>query len=306
MKKIETVAIAGLGAVGASYMSKISERLPADNIRVIASGGRTNRIRSGVVVNGEKYFFPVVAPEDVTGPADLLIFAVKSHQLARAISDAKNQIGSGTIIISLLNGVTSEEIIERAYGVKPLYSIAMGLDATRERDSTVYSTLGTIQFGEAKNEKGHYSTNVTLVRDFFEAAGITYEIPCDMKRALWKKFMINVGANQTSAILRCTYETLHKSPDARLVMRRAMEEVAAVARHEGIIFSEDDIADAFARVGKLSPEGRTSMAQDVEARRRTEVAILGATVAELGSAHGVQTPVNELMCSLITAIENLY
>ena len=306
MKKIETVAIVGLGAVGASYMSKISECVPEKNMRVIASGGRADRIRAGIAVNGRKYFFPVLVPEDETGPVDLLIFSVKNHQLAQAISDARSQIGSDTIIMSLLNGVTSEETIERTCGAKALYSIAMALDATREGDNTVYSTIGTIQFGEATNEKGNYSRSVTLVRDLLEAAGIPYEIPADMKWALWKKFMINVGMNQTSAILRCPYKTLHKSQEARLVMRRAMEEVTAVASHEGVILTENDINDAFARIDKLSPEGRTSMAQDVEAKRKTEVEMFGTTVAELGKVHGVKTPVNELLRSLILAIESSY
>ena len=287
-------------------MSGISERLPAANIRVIASGERACRIKSGVEVNGKKYTFPVYGPDDKSGPADLMIYAVKNHHLARAIGDSKNQIGDETIIMSLLNGVTSEETIARSYGANVLYSIVMGIDATRDGDSTAYSTLGAIQFGEAVNEEGNYSQNVLLVKDFFESAGIPYEILRDMKWALWKKFMLNAGVNQTSAILRCTYGVLHKSPEARDVIRKAMEEVTVVARREGIELTEDDIGDAFSRLGRLSPEGRTSMAQDVEAKRKTEVEIFGAAVVELGVKHGVATPVNELMYKLILAIEGAY
>ena len=306
MKKIEKVAIVGLGAVGASYMSKISERVNTDNLRAIAYGERALRIKKGVMVNGKKYFFPIVAPDEETGPADLLIFAVKFHQLARAITDAGNQIGNNTIIMSLLNGFTSEDAIENACGVRPIFSTAIDLDATRNGDSTVYTTLGTIQFGEVLNEKGNYSQNVTMVRDFFEAAEVAYEIPGDMKRAIWKKFMINVGTNQTSAVLRCSYGALQRSPEARLVMRKAMDEAATVARCEGVALNEDDIEDAFFRVSRLSPEGLTSMAQDVDARRKTEVELFGATVIELGKVHGVPVPVNELLYSLITTIESSY
>jgi len=77
MKKIETIALAGLGAVGASYLAKISEHIPMKNIRVAASGERADRIRSGVTVNGKKYFFPVFEPNDDAEPADLAIFAAK-------------------------------------------------------------------------------------------------------------------------------------------------------------------------------------------------------------------------------------
>jgi 2-dehydropantoate 2-reductase len=307
MNAIETVALVGLGAVGASYLAKISENVPMENIRAVAAGARAERIRSGVEVNGKKYLFPVYEPGQPTAPADLAIFAVKNHHLAEAMSDAKNQIGDETIIMSFLNGITSEETIAGAYGAgNVLYSIVMGIDATREGDGTAYSRLGIVQFGEAANIEGNYSRNVALVRDFFEKTGVPYEIPGDMKWTLWKKFMINVGANQTSAILRCPYGVLQSSEEARDIARRAMEEVASLAPHEGLSLTDGDVRDAFARIDALSPGGRTSMCQDVEANRKTEIELFGATVVELGRRHGVSVPVNELMCKMIRAIEFSY
>ncbi|MDR3280439.1 MAG: 2-dehydropantoate 2-reductase [Synergistaceae bacterium] len=306
MKKIETIALAGLGAVGASYLAEISEHIPMENIRVAASGERAGRIRSGVTVNGKKYFFPVFEPNDDAEPADLAIFAVKNHHLARALEDARKQIGGETVIMSFLNGVTSEATIAGSYGANVLFSIVMGIDATREGDSTVYSALGTIQFGEAVNREGEYSQNVLKVKDFFERTGIPYEILSDMKWALWKKFMLNCGANQTSAVLRCPYGALQASAEARAIILGAMEEVVSLASYEGVSLSKEDIGDAFARLDRLSPDGRTSMCQDVEAMRKTEVEIFGATVADLARRHGVYAPVNELLRKLIVAIESSY
>jgi 2-dehydropantoate 2-reductase len=307
MNAIKTVALVGLGAVGASYLAKISKNAPMENIRVVAVGARAERIRSGVMVNGEKYFFPVYEPSQSAAPADLAIFAVKHHHLAKAVDDAKNQIGDETIIMSFLNGITSEETIAEAYGAdNVLYSIVMGIDATREGADTAYSRLGVVQFGEAANVEGNYSRNVALVKDFFEKTGVPCEIPGDMKWTLWKKFMINVGANQTSAILRCPYGVLQSSEEARDIARRAMEEVVSLAPYEGLILTDDDVLDAFARIDALSPEGRTSMCQDVEAKRKTEIELFGATVVELGRRHGVGVPVNELMCKMIRAIESSY
>jgi 2-dehydropantoate 2-reductase len=307
LKRIETVAMAGLGAIGASYLAKISENVPMENIRVVASEKRADRIRSGVEVNGKKYFFPVFEPGDEIDPADLVIFAVKNHHLVRAAEEARNEIGGGTIVMSFLNGVTSEETVKETYGSNAvLLSTVMGIDATRDGDSTVYSKLGIIQFGEAINEEGNYSQNVLLVREFFERTGIPYEILGDMKWALWKKFMLNSGANQTSAVLRCQYKVLQTSMEARDIIRGAMDEVASLAPYEGVRLSDDDIADAFSRLDRLSPDGRTSMCQDIEAGRKTEVEIFGGTVAELGRKHGVKVPVNELLCKLIKIMETSY
>ncbi|MDR1137876.1 MAG: 2-dehydropantoate 2-reductase [Synergistaceae bacterium] len=307
MDRIRTIAIVGLGAVGASYLSRISERVPIEDIRVIASGDRASRIRAGVEVNGVKYFFPVQDPDELSEAADLVIFAVKNYHLAESINDVKNQIGPGTIILSLLNGITSEGLIAETYGWdRLLFSIVMGLDATREGESTVYSSLGRIQFGEAINEKRDYSRKVPLLKEFFERAGVPFEIHEDMKRALWKKFMMNAGVNQTSAILRCSYGAIRKIPETRAIVRAAMEETRLVACREGAALTEEDVTDALEALDGFSSDGKTSMCQDVEACRKTEADIFGGTIAEFGRRHGVNTPVNETLFRLIKAIEASY
>jgi 2-dehydropantoate 2-reductase len=282
----------------------MSERAGAENIRVIADSARAERISAGVTVNGRVYRFSVYGPEEKSVPADLAIFAVKWPQLSLAIEEMKNQIGPDTIILSLLNGITSEREIIRAYGgCNVLLSLVMGVDATRDGDSTVYSNLGFIQFGEAENDSRAYSPTVIAVKEFFDRAGIEYEIPADMKHALWKKFMMNVGANQTSAVLGCAYGLIQTSPDARHVIRAAMEEVASIAEREGVSLTKEDIEDGFARLDRLSGGGLTSMCQDILSRRTTEADMFGGVVTELAGRHGLKAPVNETLFRLIKAIE---
>ncbi|MDR1915024.1 MAG: 2-dehydropantoate 2-reductase [Synergistaceae bacterium] len=306
--RIDTVSIIGLGAIGSSYSAKISDKIHPENIRVIASGTRAEHYKaSGVTVNGVKYFFPVYAPDDDVDPADLLIFAVKSYNLREAISAAVRHLGPDTIVLSLLNGITSERIIRDSYGTEGvLYSVVMGVDATRTDGGTSYSTLGVIPFGEARNEPGAFSNRVKLVAEFFERTGIAYEIPLDMTNTLWKKFMINVGANQISAILRAPYGILQQTRDARELVVSAMKEVLALAPSEGVNLTERDIDDCLAILDRLSPVGKTSMLQDVEACRPTEVDIFAGTVLELGQKHNVQVPLNSILFRMIRALEGSY
>jgi 2-dehydropantoate 2-reductase len=307
MDRIETVSLIGLGAVGSSYLAKISESVPSDRLRVVASGERAARYReNGVTVNGKKYFFPVFEPDCDITPADLMIFAVKNNHLERAMTEAKKHIGPETVILSLLNGITSERLIADAYGNGGvLLSTVMGIDGVRTGDSTVYSGLGAIQFGDAvKGAAG--SPNVRLVGEFFGRTGVPYEIHEDMPRILWRKFMLNVGANQTSAILRAPYGILRDVESVRALMVGAMEEVLAVAEKENINLTKRDLRDLFEPIGKLSPSAKTSMLQDVEARRPTENASLGGVVVELGRRHGVPVPVNDMLSRIIKAIEDSY
>ena len=187
MKKIEDVALIGLGAVGCAYLTTMAERLPMEKIRVIAAGERAERCRqNGMNYNGRRCRFNVAEPGTGEPPADLVFVSVKNTQLAGAIDDIRDFVGPRTVIIAPLNGVTSERLLMSRYGAeRVLYSYAMKIDATRVGDSTFCGNTGFIPFGEARNEPGRYSENVAAVEDFFLRTGIEYEIPEDMITSLW-------------------------------------------------------------------------------------------------------------------------
>lgn len=307
MKKIETVSLVGLGAIGCAYLSRIAQVLPPENVRVIADKKRAEKYKNGVSVNGKNYQFTVADPEDSCEPADLLIFAVKFNQLGEAIEEAKNHVGSETLILSFLNGVTSEELIGARYGMeKLLYSISVGIDAVRVNTSVCFHSLGTVSFGEKKNAEGQYSEKVLRVRELFERAGINYSIPEDMMRTLWWKFMVNVGINQTSAVVGGPYGVFQNVPVAHDLMESAMEEVVALTAKAGVNLTRADIEDWNGMLEKLSPVGKTSMLQDIEAGRQTEVNIFAGTVVDLGARYGVPTPVNSTLLKIIQSMEGKF
>ena len=123
---------------------------------------------TGIKINGDNCTFKVVEPDEKCEPADLLIFAVKFNQLAEAIEQAKTPIGTDTIIISMLNGINSEEMIGRALGMeKMLYSISVGIDAVREGTSTTFKNLGIISFGDKYNRPADYSPKGHQIKELF-------------------------------------------------------------------------------------------------------------------------------------------
>jgi 2-dehydropantoate 2-reductase len=263
-----------------------------ESVCFIASGARYERLhRDGVIVNGRRYAPPVVSPALAT-PADLVIVAVKHYHLDQAISELKGAVGPHTVILSVMNGIDSEERIGEVYGAdRIIYGLTLGIDAVREGDAITYMNQGRILFGEKENTT--VSNRVRRISDLFNRAGIAHEVPPDMIRSLWFKFMINVGVNQVSAVLGATYGVLQSSPEARELMDSAMLEVIAVARTLHVDLSEDDIGEWYKVLGTLNPAGKTSMLQDIEAGRKTEVEMLAGTVIVLGQSHGVPTPVNQ-------------
>jgi 2-dehydropantoate 2-reductase len=204
-----------------------------------------------------------------------------------------------------MNGIESEEQIGAVYGMdKVLYAVAVGIDALIRGNRMTYTTPGKLLFGEAKNTT--LTAGVKQVQSLLHRAGIVYETPEDMIRILWWKFMINVGINQVSAVLRAPYGVFQRSREARELMESAMREVIIIAKAVKVDLYEEDIRNWYSFLTQLSPEGKTSMVQDVEAKRKTEVEMFAGKVIELGKTYGVETPVNQNLFMFIRAIEQQY
>ncbi len=305
MSEITSVSLIGAGAIGAYYASKLFD-LDRDCITLIAGEKRSDRLeKEGFTINGRHFSIPLIRPGDEKRPADLIIVAVKHHHLPDAIGDIKGSVGEKTTILSIMNGIDSEEQIGAVYGMdKVLYGVAVGIDAVRIGNSVTYSTEGILYFGEGETSSS--SERVRQIKALFDRAGIVSETPQDMIRTLWWKFMINVGINQTSAILGAPYGVFQKSQVARDVVDSAMREVTAIAAAAGVHIDEDDVKQWNKILSGLAPEGKTSMLQDVEARRKTEVEMLAGTVIRLGRKYNIPTPVNETLFNLITVIEQSF
>ena len=182
--------------------------------------------------------------------------------------------------------------------------LAIYVEAGGTAEGVFNTQDGVIQFGDADNAEP--SPEVEAVRVHLDGAGIRTEVCPDMVRAVWKKWMMNVGVNQVSAITRSPYGKISSVPSTLALFHEAMMEVVALAKASGIDLGERDALEFEGLMDRFSPEGKTSMLQDVEAKRRTEVDYFGGTVEELGKKLGVPTPVNHMLTLLIKSIEALY
>ena len=277
-----------------------------EDLRIIADQKRILRYENEKIYSNEKPCdFHYITPEEECGPADLLIFSVKFNGLESAIKSVKKHVGEHTIILSLLNGITSEQVIGETYGMdKVLYSVAQGMDAVKIGNRLTYDHMGMICFGS--RESGIVSENAEKLAEFFEQMEVPFEIDTDMYRRLWGKFMLNVGVNQTVAVYKSNYGEIQREGNARETMIAAMREVIALSEKEGVHLTEDDLGYWLNVLGSLSPNGKPSMAQDVEAKRFSEVELFAGTVVELGRKHGVSTPVNQELYDKIKMIESQY
>ncbi len=295
------ITVIGLGAVGASYAARIADTAPGAELRVVAEGPRAERLRrEGVTVNGRPYAFAVVEPGEPVTPADLVILAVKCHDLSQAIAQLDGHVAAGTVLLSLLNGITSEAELVRAFpqAYVPL-SVCVGIDGVRHGGDVQYTSLGWVEVGD--RVAGEPSAEAVRLGSLLGDLGITCRVRADMLHALWWKFLVNVGVNQVTALLEAPYAVVQKPGPALDLVIAAQREVVAVAQAEDVDLSEADIATFLEVMASLGPDNYTSMAQDALAHRRTEVEEFAGTVVRLGERHGILTPVNGVLLQAFLA-----
>lgn len=292
---IQSVSFIGLGALGVLFGSQMNLSLSKGALTFVADEARVKKYKErGVYANQQFCDFDYRTPESIEKPVDLLIFSVKADGLDAAIELAKPIVSEHTIILSLLNGISSERILGSVFGEdKVLYSVAQGMDAVKVNNILSYHHMGMICFGD--QEAGETSKMTKEVAEFFDRTGIPYEVDTNMIKRQWGKFMLNVGVNQTVAVYRGNYGTIQVEGEPRETMIAAMREVIRIAQYEGVTLTEDDLSYWLNVLDQLNAEGKPSMAQDVEAGRKSEVELFAGTVIALYKKHKLAQPTTNQM-----------
>ena len=302
--KIEKTAVIGMGALGMLFGTCILDGAGPDRMCYVMDEERVRKYKDRTFYeNGTPRHMPIVADSQAE-PADLVIVAVKYNSLPSALDTMKNCVGEHTIILSVMNGITSEEILAARYGKEHLvYTVAQGMDAMKFGDKLTYTKRGELRLGakEACQEE-----NVKAVCEYFDRVGVPYTKDVDIMRRLWGKFMLNVGVNQTCMVYETTYHGCLIPGEPNRTMIAAMREVIALARCEGIPIGEEDLNEYIDIIGTLSPDGMPSMRQDGVAKRPSEVEMFAGTVRELAKKHGIYVPANDFLYERVKEMEAGY
>ena len=302
---IKNTAIIGMGALGLLYADLIARGDGPDAVSFIMNKERIEKYSNVVFsVNGKSVKFKLVSEEDAP-KADLLIVAVKYTALPSAYPLIKKCCGEKTIVLSVMNGISSEKLIRENCGVENIvYTVAQGMDAMKFGNALTYTKTGELHIGALKNGS---TAALETVCAYFDSIGMPYVKEDDILRRLWFKYMLNVGINQTCMIDSVGYVVaLTPGTQSYMTFISAMREVIAIANAEGIELNEDDIKTTVSIIKTLDPAGTPSMGQDRISKRRSEVDMFAGNVIELGKKHGIPVPVNEYIYKRVKEIEAEY
>mgnify|MGYP002623933798 CR=1 FL=1 len=283
MKK---VVLIGLGAVGLTYAVKLKDKC---DLKILANKSRIDKFKTNPpVFNGEPQYFDYILPSEKFN-ADLIIISTKSNGLDGAIENIMNFTSENTEIISLINGVTSEEKISERYPyAKVLKSYFIGHSAVRIGNSVTQDGIGELVIEHDE-----------ILEHFLKQAGIKYSVPEDMDYSIWLKYAFNLFSNQTSAILGMNFGALKNNKHFYTFAKKIIKEVQLIAEQKGVKNLANLESDALSSLNKMCDEGKTSMLQDVLAKRPTESDIFAGEIIRLGQKYGISTPCNQVLYDLI-------
>ncbi len=303
--KIKTVAVIGAGAVGSYVIWGLSDKLGAD-LWVIAEGERAERLKKGLVINGRHFDLNVRTPEQAKG-VDLIVTSVKYDALDSAIESAARAADDHTIVMSLMNGIDSEERLGGRVGMEHIVYSVIKIASHHTADGFEFNPpagkLG-IYYGPnddlPSTDLLDQASSVQALTQLFEDTPVCTHLTGDIMNALWSKFAMNVSENLPQAIVGCGMGGYSDSRHVDFLRTKLREEVFALAKVKGI---ELDAAGCTTRNGAFKDDVRFSTLQDLDAGRHTEVDMLAGQAIRLGREYGIPTPCNEVVYHLVKALE---
>jgi 2-dehydropantoate 2-reductase len=303
------IVIVGPGAMGCLYAFFLTragyEAWLLDN-----SEERAKQIRAqGLKIEGENEVchlpFPrISASLNVINRADMLILFIKAYHTKTAIENVRKLVTANTIILTLQNGIGNVETIRNVYPHNPIVA------GTTAQGATLLGCGHIRHAGSGETVIGVIDENCAfhakLIRDIFLSAYIPTQISDNVTGILWGKLLVNCGINPLTAIMKITNGQLPKIPALCEVMSRAVGEGAAIARACGITLPYSDPEARVIEVCEATANNRSSMLQDIEAGKKTEIDYLNGALLRKAHETGLAAPANSFLTHLVKARETVY
>lgn len=298
--KIQSVAVLGAGAVGSYVIWGLSHKKDI-RLGVIAEGERADRLKKGGCwINDEVYCPEVWSPQEAED-VDLLIVSLKYGSLPEALESIKTIVGEHTTVMSLMNGVDSEELIAEQVGDERVLRSLIKVASHKEENGYYFNpetTLGII-FGELAAPFD--SERVQAIESLFADTGIHFRSTEFIREEIWGKFRLNVCNNLPQAILGAGVGYYIDSTHMKVISDGLRRELEQIALAKGINMSK--IAGTSGRGSAVPASARYSTLQDLDAGRHTEIDMFSGTLMRMGEELGIPTPYNEYTYHMIKALE---
>ena len=306
------VAVLGAGAMGCLFGGLLAEK----GLKVTLIDVWKEHIdainKNGLKMDGfgGDRFIKINATNDPKSisPVDVVIVMCKATALEQALKNAKNIVGDKTVLMSFQNGIGHEAIMQNIVGVNKV------LGGTTTQASNI---LGP---GHIKNHaslpswigeyEGGLSDRVKDLAETFTAHGLETIASDNVKKRKWMKLFALTAVGPLSAIFDMhhteLYVTNKESKLARELGKQIILETRKVAQADGVEVSEDECLEMFLKIVDSNQTNKSSMAFDIQFKRKSEIDFINGSVSKIGKKHSVPTPLNDMLYKIIKVKEGSF
>lgn len=306
---MKIAVIGGTGAMGSAFGACLTEGGNDVTLVDVARDTVDTINQAGVRISdkaGAERLVRVKAVTDTTGMPvmDLVIVFVKCYHTEAAIQSAASLIGDATTVLSLQNGWGNAVRLASVVGRdKVIVGVTYHSASIVAPGHVLHAGKGMTWIGELD---GIPSERLDKVAATFRESGLEVTPTSTIVNEIWSKLSLNVCTLPTSAMLRFSAGELGRHDGTISLMRGLLAETAAVARAKGIELDEIERWNTIVTVLEKAGPAKSSMLQDVEKQRRTEIDVINGAIADAGRETGVATPINDAMIWLIKSMEDTF
>jgi 2-dehydropantoate 2-reductase len=296
------IVVLGAGAMGSLVGALLSQR---HDVALVGRAPHMDAVRAhGLEVSGATRLLAkplaVTQPRDVPWVPELVVLTVKAYDTARALQLGQPLLGPATAVLSLQNGVGNLELVEQ---VVPRGLALAGVTTHgvtfAEPGRVQHAGVGTTVVGGGPGTEALAAQTAALLTE----AGLRAEASPDIRGEVWAKAVVNAGINPLTAITGLRNGALLEVPALKELLEATVREAHGIAEQAGIALPGGDPVERARRVCQLTAQNKSSMLQDIEHGRRTEVdSICGAVVAQARGL-GLRAPLNQALLALVKGIE---
>lgn len=299
------IGLIGLGVIGTPIAHKLYNYYN-DDFYIIADEQRKEKLqRKRLKINNEVFAPNIISTKkEINSKLSLLIVCVKNYDLESSLEDFKNVIDDSTVILPLQNGIFAYEFFCNNFIKNTvLRGYVQGPNTKKYGSNTIYSNPGIMHIGKTQKDKQGIAHRVF---DLLDNAGIDVIWEDNIKKMVWKKWMLNVAGNSITALTLADYSYFNKSEEIQNLCRNAMHEFLLVAQYENVGLMKTDIDDIIEYYVTYNGKKKTSMLEDVLNNKPTENEFLAGDLIRLARKHNISTPMIETLYLLIKIREEQY
>lgn len=304
--EIRSVALIGAGAVGSFIAYALAGKDGVD-FCVVADSARKERLeREGIAVNNKKEIVTlrprVCTPEEAKG-ADLLLVAVKYTALDSVLEDIRTICSPDTVVLSLLNGIDSEEKIAEVIDPAQIVYSLMRVSSERRKNEEgrdVVTFDPAIKWGIYLGEKGSpvKSERIKAIEELFAGTTCSVYFMENILQDQWAKYASNICYNLPQAVLGVPFKAYFDSAHVQFLRDRLLKEVTRVGAAMGI-----EVPGPSLSWDSCLPTARFSTLQDLDAGRHTEIEMFAGVLMRKAAEVGVEVPYATFAYHAIKALE---